>query len=86
MKPKHRRQEFLSFLRQIDRAYPEQDLHVVTDNYSTHKTFEVEGWLAKHPRFHVHFTPTSGSWLNLVEVWFAHHRPASYPPRGFHLA
>lgn len=70
VKPKHRRQEFLSFLRQLDRAYPERDLHLVMDNYATHKTPEVKDWLDKHPRFHVHFTPTSGSWLNLVEVWF----------------
>lgn len=70
VKPKHRRQEFLSFLRQLNRAYPERDLHLVMDNYATHKTPEVKDWLAKHPRFHVHFTPTSGSWLNLVEVWF----------------
>lgn len=70
VKPKHRRQEFLAFLRQLDRAYPEQELHLVMDNYATHKTPEVKDWLEKHPRFHVHFTPTSGSWLNLVEVWF----------------
>ncbi|MEV8085832.1 IS630 family transposase [Pseudarthrobacter oxydans] len=70
MKPKHRRQEFLSFLRQLDRAYPDQELHLVMDNYATHKTPEVKDWLARHPRFVVHFTPTSGSWLNLVEVWF----------------
>ncbi|PIE25783.1 MAG: IS630 family transposase [Micrococcales bacterium] len=68
--PKHRRQEFLAFLRQLDRAYPGQDLHLVMDNYATHKTPEVKAWLEKHPRFHTHFTPTSGSWLNLVEVWF----------------
>ena len=71
VKPKHRRQEFLSFLRQLDRAYPEPELHLVMDNYATHKTPEVKDWLDKHPRFHVHFTPTSGSWLNLVEVWFS---------------
>jgi transposase len=70
VKPKHRRQEFLAFLRQLDRAYPDQDLHLVMDNYATHKTPEVRAWLQKHPRFTVHFTPTSGSWLNLVEVWF----------------
>ena len=63
VKPKHRHQEFLSFLRQLDRAYPNQDLHLVMDNYATHKTPEVKDWLTKHPRFHVHFTPTSGSWL-----------------------
>ncbi|MFK0010121.1 IS630 family transposase [Paenarthrobacter sp. NPDC090520] len=70
LKPRHRRQEFLAFLRQIDRAYPGQELHLVMDNYATHKTPEVKAWLAAHPRFTVHFTPTSGSWLNLVEVWF----------------
>ena len=70
VKPQHRRQEFLAFLRQLDRAYPERELHLVMDNYATHKTPEVKDWLEKHPRFHVHFTPTSGSWLNLVEVWF----------------
>ena len=70
VKSKHRRQEFLTFLRQIDRAYPGQQLHLVMDNYATHKTPEVKDWLKEHPRFHVHFTPTSGSWLNLVEVWF----------------
>lgn len=70
VKPKHRRQEFLAFLRQLGRAYPDRELHLVMDNYATHKTPEVKDWLQKHPRFHVHFTPTSGSWLNLVEVWF----------------
>lgn len=70
-KPKHRRQEFLAFLRQLNRAYPARDLHLVMDNYATHKTPEVKTWLAAHPRFHIHFTPTSASWLNLVEVWFS---------------
>ncbi|WP_423184984.1 IS630 family transposase [Arthrobacter sp. NyZ413] len=70
VKPRHRRQEFLSFLRQIDRTYPGKELHLIMDNYATHKTPEVKAWLAAHPRFTVHFTPTSGSWLNLVEVWF----------------
>lgn len=60
VKPKHRHQEFLAFLRQLDRAYPEVDLHLVMDNYATHKTPAVKVWLAQHPRFHVHFTPTSG--------------------------
>ncbi|MFJ2618959.1 IS630 family transposase [Glutamicibacter sp. NPDC087344] len=69
-KPKHRRQEFLAFLRQVDRAYPDQELHLVMDNYATHKTQEVKDWLKSHPKISVHFTPTSGSWLNLVEVWF----------------
>jgi len=69
-KPRHRRQEFLAFLKQISRAYPHQELHLVMDNYAVHKTPEVRQWLAENPRFSVHFTPTSASWLNLVEVWF----------------
>lgn len=69
-KPRHRHQEFLAFLRQVARAYPEQELHLVMDNYATHKTTEVRSWLEKNPRIHVHFTPTSASWLNLVGVWF----------------
>jgi transposase len=69
---RHRSKEFLSFLRTIDEAVPERlDVHLVMDNYGTHKTPSVKGWLAQHPRFHVHFTPTSGSWLNQVERWFA---------------
>jgi transposase len=69
-KPRHRHQEFLAFLKQVARAYPGQDLHLVMDNYAAHKRIEVRTWLAKNPRIHVHFTPTSGSWLNLVEIWF----------------
>ncbi len=69
-KPRHRRQEFLAFLKQVARAYPEGQLHLVMDNYAVHKTPEVKAWLAENPRFQVHFTPTSASWLNLVEVWF----------------
>jgi len=69
--PRHRHQEFLKFLRQLDRAFPgECDLHLIVDNYRTHKHANVNAWLAKHPRFHLHFTPTSSSWLNLVERWF----------------
>src|SRR5690606_1164592 len=68
--PRHRHQEVLALLRQIDRAYPDQELHLVMDSYATHKTPEVKDWLARHNNFHVHFTPTSASWLNLVEVWF----------------
>ena len=60
----------LRFLRVVAKAYPDQELHLVMDNYSTHKTAEVRQWLEKNPRIHVHFTPTSGSWMNLVEVWF----------------
>lgn len=70
-KPRHRHQEFLAFLKQVARAYPEQELHLVMDNYAAHKRAEIKAWLAEHPRIHVHFTPTSGSWLNLVEVWFS---------------
>jgi transposase len=64
--------EFLKFLRQIDKAVPaRRDVHLVLDNYATHKTPEVKAWLEKHPRFKLHFTPTSASWLNLVERFFA---------------
>jgi transposase/DNA-binding CsgD family transcriptional regulator len=70
-KPRHRRQEFLTFLKQVARAYPGVELHLVMDNYGTHKTAEVRTWLADNPRIQVHFTPTSASWLNLVEVWFS---------------
>ena len=70
--PRHRHQEFLRFLKVIDAAVPKGlDLHLVLDNYATHKTPEIQKWLLKHPRFHLHFTPTSSSWLNLVERWFA---------------
>ncbi len=69
--PRHRHQEFLKFLRTLDREVPpELDLHLILDNYRTHKHPNVEAWLAKHPRFHLHFTPTSSSWLNLIERWF----------------
>lgn len=69
---RHRHQEFLHFLRHIDRHTPAAlDLHLIVDNYATHKTAKVKAWLAKHPRFHFHFTPTSASWLNLVERFFA---------------
>jgi transposase len=69
---RHRHQEFLRFLKTIDKNTPaELDLHLVCDNYATHKTPAIKTWLAAHPRFHLHFTPTSSSWLNLVERWFA---------------
>lgn len=69
---RHRHQEWLRFLRRIDRETPsELDLHLVVDNYATHKHPVVRRWLARHPRFHVHFTPTSSSWLNVVEGFFA---------------
>ena len=70
--PRHRAKEFLRFLRRIDRAVPgTRAVHLVLDNYATHKTPEVKAWLEKHPRFKLHFTPTSASWLNLVERFFA---------------
>jgi len=69
--PRHRHQKFLKFLRTLDREFPgEMELHLILDNYRTHKHDNVNAWLAKHPRFHLHFTPTSSSWLNLVERWF----------------
>jgi transposase len=69
--PRHRHEEFLRFLRQINRETPaDMDLHLILDNYGTHKHPNVVAWLEKHARFHLHFTPTSSSWLNLVERWF----------------
>jgi transposase len=69
---RHRSTEFLKFLRTIEANVPPQlDVHLVMDNYGTHKTPTVRAWFARHPRFHVHFTPTSASWLNQVERWFA---------------
>ena len=69
---RHRHQEFLRFLKKIDTAVPaELDVHLICDNYGTHKTPEVKKWLLRHPRFRLHFTPTSSSWLNVVERWFA---------------
>jgi transposase len=68
---RHRHQEFLKFLRRLDREFPgDQELHLVVDNYGTHKTPEVQTWLKRHRRFVPHFIPTSSSWLNLVERWF----------------
>ena len=65
---RHRHQEFLKFLRQLHSAFPSWlDLHLILDNYGTHKHPTVRGWLAAHPRFKLHFTPTGASWLNLVE-------------------
>jgi transposase len=69
---RHRSREFLAFLKEIDRNVPPSlDIHLVMDNYATHKTDAVQKWFARHPRYHVHFTPTSASWLNQVERWFA---------------
>ena len=69
---RHRHQEFLKFLRRLDRAFPREiALHIILDNYGTHKHPTVRKWLRAHPRFTLHFTPTSASWLNLVESWFS---------------
>jgi transposase len=69
--PRHRSREFTRFLGQIDRETPAGlDLHLIVDNYSTHKSPPVQRWLRRHPRFHLHFIPTSSSWLNLIERWF----------------
>jgi transposase len=68
--PRHRHQEFLRFLKQVAKAYPRVKLHVVCDNYATHKHPVVKTWLARNPRISLHFTPTSGSWLNMVEIFF----------------
>jgi len=69
---RHRHQEFLKFLKTIDRNVPgDLDVHLICDNYQTHKTPEIRRWLLRHPRFHLHLTPTYSSWLNLVERWFA---------------
>jgi len=78
LKPRHRHQEFLAFLKQIERAYrpvlgedgEPVELHLVMDNYAAHKHTNVRAWLEQHPRFKIHFTPTHASWMNLVEVWF----------------
>jgi transposase len=69
--PRHRHQEFIRFLKRIDaETSQELDLHLIVDNYGTHKHPRVAAWIQRHPRFHLHFTPTSCSWLNLVERWF----------------
>jgi len=70
-KPRHRNNEFLAFLKQIARAYPDVELHLVMDNYAAHKHPAIKKWLAANPRVVVHFTPTHASWMNLVEVWFS---------------
>ena len=70
-KPRHRHQEFLSFLRHIDDNVPEDlEVHLIVDNYATHKHPKVKAWLAKRPRYQIHFTPTYASWINQVERWF----------------
>jgi transposase len=68
--PRHRHDEFLRFLKQVAKAYPRVQLHIVCDNYATHKHPTVQAWLARNPRITMHFTPTSGSWMNMVEIFF----------------
>lgn len=69
---RHRHQEFINFLNMINRNVPKsKDIHIITDNYSTHKHEKVKKWFARHKRFHIHFTPTSASWMNQVEIWFS---------------
>ncbi len=69
--PRHRHQEFLRFLKKVAAAYPGIELHVICDNYATHKHAEIRAWLAKNPRVTLHFTPTGCSWINLVECFFS---------------
>jgi transposase len=68
--PRHRNEEFLKFLKHVAKAYPRRKLHIVCDNYATHKHPAVQTWLGNNPRITLHFTPTSGSWLNMVEIFF----------------
>jgi len=82
--PRHRHQEWIRFLAQVDEQTPEGfDIHLIADNYGTHKHHKVRGWLARHPRFHMHFIPRSISWLNVIERR-APHRQA-HPPRLIYL-
>ena len=68
--PQHRHEEFLRFLKHVAKAYPRVKLHIVADNYATHKHPAVQAWLANNPRITMHYTPTSGSWLNMIEIFF----------------
>jgi DDE superfamily endonuclease len=82
---RHRHQEFLRFLDEIEGNVPSGfEVHLAMDNYGTHKVAKVRGWLARHPRNHVHFTPTSGSWLNLVERLFGEGNRTMRPSRQSH--
>lgn len=69
--PRHRHQEWIKFLKKIDgETPPKLDLHLIVDNYATHKHSPIKAWLKRHPRFHIHFIPTSSSWMNVIERWF----------------
>lgn len=81
---RHRATEFPDFLKRLDAAVPQgPDVHPVMDNYATHKTPKIKAWLARRPHWHVHFTPTSASWTNQVERWFAE-LSRKQPQRGIH--
>ena len=81
-KRRHRHQDYLAFLRHIDKDVPEDlDIHLIVDNYATHKHATVKAWLARRPRYHVHYTPTYASWLNQVGAVVRHHHPTSHPSR-----
>src|SRR5262249_840088 len=83
---RHRAAEFLNFLKEIDDQVPEGiDIHIVMDNYATHKTPKIKAWLARPPHYHVHFTPTSASWINQVERWFAELSKEAAPARCSYL-
>ena len=83
---RHRAAEFKKFLIRIDEEVPAHlEVHLILDNYATHKTPDIQRWLLRHPRFHLHFTPTSGSWLNMVERWFAELTTKKIK-RGAHLS
>ena len=83
---RHRAIEFKKFLERIDTEVPEDlDVHLILDNYATHKTPAIKRWLLRHPRFHLHFTPTGSSWLNLVERWFSELTTKKIK-RGAHLS
>ena len=84
-KPRHRAADFVAFLREIDaRVEPELEIHIVLDNLSAHRAPAVHRWLLRHPRFHLHFTPTYASWLNQVEVWFSILQSRSLASASFH--
>ena len=68
--PRHRHQEFLKFLKQLEKEVADKELHLILDNYGTHKQEKVQKWLKRHKRFHLHFTPIGASWMNMVEIWF----------------
>jgi transposase len=83
---RHRHQEFLTFLERIDDEFPDEgksQLHLIIDNYATHKTPKVHRWLLRRPRFHLHFTPTGSSWLNMVERFFARITTEAIPRKSF---